>query len=299
MNIRSVFLRCWVAAIGLACLTGVHAAEAGESRSLRVVAWNIEWFPGLTMDPTAEAQDAHMQRVRETLVRIHPDIFMASEIRDWQAFADLTAAVPGLQPAVVSSFRSKYGPGFWPQQLAVASRLPVEAAWSEAFRYTYVSQVRGFSMAVVKIPDCPDKGVLLVYSLHLKSNRARDDEQTLLNYRMREDAIAQLLTHINEMERLVFPERLRGIIVGGDFNTNHDGQFDDLTLEMMEQAGFHNSWRDVPREMRLSWRGSERFEPTTFDYIFTKGLGEPRAILIEVPEETSDHWPVGIQIYID
>lgn len=291
---------CWLALLAAVLIPfGTQTNPLQAAETVRVVAWNIEWFPGLTLDPTAEAKVEHMALVQTVLQGIDPDILLASEIRDWQSFYDLTMAVPGLQPAVVSAFRSKYGPGFWPQQLAVASRLPVEAAWSEAFRYTYVSQVRGFSMAVIRVPNCPDNKVLLAYALHLKSNRARDDEQTLTNYRMREDAIAQLLAHIDEMERLAFPDRIRGIIVGGDFNTNHDGQFGDITIEMMEQAGFHNSWQNVAREDRLSWRGSERFQPTTFDYIFTRGLGTPTAVLLEVPDGSSDHWPVQIEIILD
>jgi endonuclease/exonuclease/phosphatase family metal-dependent hydrolase len=42
--------------------------------------------------------------------------------------------------------------------------------------------------------------------------------------------------------------------------------------------------------------GGGRFEPTTFDYIMTKGLGSPRADLIDVPEEASDHRPVALEI---
>jgi len=42
--------------------------------------------------------------------------------------------------------------------------------------------------------------------------------------------------------------------------------------------------------------GGGRFEPTTFDYIMTKGLGSPRAGLIDVPEEASDHRPVALEI---
>jgi hypothetical protein len=44
--------------------------------------------------------------------------------------------------------------------------------------------------------------------------------------------------------------------------------------------------------------GSGRFEPTTFDYIMTKGLGSPRADLIDVPEEASDHRPVMLEILL-
>lgn len=300
-------LKQWVClwlsgSIGIGFLWADPKADGGESVSaeplvLRIMAWNIEWFPGLRPDASAEERLDHMDLVRGEIRRLNPDLLLASEIRDWNSFAELTDAVEGLRPVVVSAFRSKYGPGYWPQQLAIASRLPVKAAWSEPFRYTYVRQVRGFSAVVIPIPGSPDQ-VILAYSLHLRSNRASNTEEAQLNYRMREDAVRQLLHHIDEMEHLVFPDRLRGVIVGGDFNTNHDGQFGDRTIEMMEAAGFHNSWRRVPREERLTWRGSSRFEPTTLDYVFTRGLGNPTAVLLEVDEGASDHWPVGLRVVI-
>lgn len=279
-----------------AVIIPTHVA-ALEPLELRVVAWNIEWFPGLSPEASAEEQATHFDAVRAEVARLKPDLLLASEIRDWQAFAELTDVLPALRPVAVSAFRSKYGPGFWPQQLAIATTLPVQASWSEPFRFTYVRQVRGFSAAVLKVPGTSDQ-VILAYSLHLKSNRARSPGDAETNYRMREDAVIQLLTHINEMERLVFPNSIRGIIVGGDFNTNHDGQFGDRTIEIMERAGFHNTWRGVPREDRLTWRGSDRFEPTTLDYIFTKGFGQPRAVLLKVDDSTSDHWPVGLVLRI-
>ena len=87
-----------------------------------------------------------------------------------------------------------------------------------------------------------------------------------------------------------------GVVVGGDFNTNHDGQFGDKAIQMMKDAGFHHTWVRTPKDKRATWRGSKQHDPTTFDHIFTKGLGKPRAELLTVPEETSDHWPVRIII---
>jgi endonuclease/exonuclease/phosphatase family metal-dependent hydrolase len=266
-----------------------------SAESIKVVAWNIEWFPGLTPEATPAESERHMKQIRRELKRISPDVFIGTEIRDWQAFADAVEAVPGLQPAVVSSFRSLHSPGLWPQQIAIGSRLPVVAAWAERWREQFATNPRGFSVAALRVPGDSDD-VILVYGVHLKSNRANNEDQTLINYLMREDSIVQILVHVAEMERFAFRDRVRGVIVGGDFNTNHDGQFADKVVEMMVQAGFHNTFAGVPREDRLTWRGSDRFEPTTFDYIFTKGLGKPQAKMIPVEEGSSDHWPVGVEI---
>ncbi len=107
-----------------------------------------------------------------------------------------------------------------------------------------------------------------------------------------------LLAHVEQMKNVVFEDRVSGVIIGGDFNTNQDGQFDDRVIEMMIDAGFHHTWHGVPREQRLTWRGSDRFEPTTFDHFFTKGVEQVQARMLTVPDETSDHWPVEIEIRI-
>ncbi len=270
-------------------------ASAADPKPLHVVAWNIEWFPGLRLDPTPEAAAAHMRQVRRELRRIDPDVFIGTEMRDWQSFADAVTAVPRLRPVVVSSFRSLYSPGLWPQQIGIAAKPPVVASWAERWREHFATNPRGFSLAVIRAPG-DEQGVILVYGVHLKSNRARNEQETRTNELMREDSIAQLLNHVAEMKRFTFRDRVRGVIVGGDFNTNHDGQFGDRTLAMLEEAGFHNTFAGVPREERLTWRGSDRFEPTTFDYIFTRGFHPAQARMIEVEAGVSDHWPVAVEL---
>lgn len=97
------------------------------------------------------------------------------------------------------------------------------------------------------------------------------------------------------MERL-FEDRISGIIVGGDFNTNHDGQFADRTISMMIEAGFHSTWNGVPGDARQTWRGGGRFKPTTLDYIFTKGISPLRARILMA--DGSDHLPLEISVPI-
>lgn len=296
MNQRHpLFLLLWLTALpSVLFLFNPEAEARTEPETIRVVAWNIEWFPGKSPRATRSEAEAHMTLIQGELRRLNPDIFIGTEMRDWRAFAEAVAVVPGLQPVVVSAYRSMRGTGFWPMQIGIASKLPVEAAWWQRWTPGIEDNPRGFSVAVVHLGN--GDGVLLVYGLHLKSNRAFNEAQTELNHLMRNHSIIQLLAHIDEMERLAYPGRVRGVIVGGDINTNHDGQFGDEVVTKMEAAGFYNTWSGVPRDRRLSWRGSEDYEPTTLDYIFTKGMGTPRAILIEVPDHASDHFPVGVQI---
>lgn len=271
-------------------------SQASLNASTRVVAWNIEWFPGRQpANVTPEMEREHTRLVQSILQEVNPCILAGSEIRDWRNFDRAVSAVEGLKVCVVSAFRDREFGTLWLQQLAIASKLPVVAAWAEPFRPTITSMVRGFAFAAVEAPGQPDK-VWLVYSVHLKSNRAFNQNQALLNFRLRNESIHQILAHVGEMERLAFRDRIAAILVAGDFNTNHDGQFADEVVPLMTRAGFRNTWEGVPRNQRLTWRGSEQFEPTTFDYIFTKGLPRLTARLIEVPEEASDHHIVLLEI---
>jgi len=269
-------------------------AAPPAGRTIRAVSWNIEWYPGKRRFARGEEMQAHARLVQTELRKIDPDVLLAQEMRDWQSFADLSDAVPGLRPAVVSAFASEQTGEYWRQQLAIASKLPVEAAWSEPWAEGDPTPRRGFAAAAIRVPDSMD--LILFYSLHLKSNRSNSDEETQLNYRTREESVRQLLRHVEHMETAVFKDRIAGVVVGGDFNTNQDGQFGDEVVKLMTAAGYHHTWDGVPRGERLTWRGSKRFEPTTFDHFFTKGLGKATARMLTVPDATSDHWPVELEI---
>jgi endonuclease/exonuclease/phosphatase family metal-dependent hydrolase len=257
-----------------------------------LVTWNLEWFPGRSRDEVPAAQQHnHLRVCREVLQKLNPDIFIAQEVRDWQAFADLVSAVPGLQPHVVSAFRLPESGELARQQIGIASKLRAKAAWSEPWQPAMPMPPRGFAFAALESPD--GDGLLMVYGVHLKSNLGHAEE----NARMRDESVRQLLSHAATMESAFRGQKLRGWIVAGDFNTNQDGQFNDSVVETLVAAGFWNTWKSVPRAERLSWRGSERFEPTTLDYVFTKGLGEPKAALFEAPADASDHWPVVVRLH--
>jgi endonuclease/exonuclease/phosphatase family metal-dependent hydrolase len=277
---------------GLLTLNTAAESEGGIS----VVSWNIEWYPGKKNFARGEEMREHAKIVQAELEKLNPDILLAQEMRDWDSFARLTDVVPDLRPAVVSAFTSRRTGEYWRQQLGIASKLPVMAAWSERWQMQdEIQPPRGFAAALIRLPG-PGMRHLLVYSLHLKSNLSSNEEEAELNYRERDESIRQVLAHIDEMQQNAFKGTIVGVIVGGDFNTNQDGQFGDKVMEMMAEAGFHQTWGRTAKADRATWRGSDRFEPTTFDHIFTLGLGKLQAEMVTVPDETSDHWPVRIVI---
>ncbi|MFQ3671770.1 MAG: endonuclease/exonuclease/phosphatase family protein [Verrucomicrobiia bacterium] len=274
-------------------LLGAGTLPAQQPTTLQAVTWNIEWFPGKSRNADPATREAHAQLVQTELKKIDPDLFLAQEIADWQSFAELCAAVPGLRPVALSAFSNEETGEYWPQQLGIASKLPVEAAWSEPWKEGDPTPRRGFTVAALRLPQ--SDRLLLVYNLHLKSNRSNSDEEAQLNFRTRNESIRQLLAHIHATETVLFRNRVAAVLIGGDFNTNHDGQFADQVIPLLLDAGFHHTWANVPRNQRLTWRGSDRFEPTTFDHFFTKGLAKVKAQLLTVPDATSDHWPVQIR----
>lgn len=287
----SLLSRLALALAALLALSGTHL-PAENPPQIRAVTWNIEWFPGRSRQADDEAKQTHAKLVQTELAKINPDLFLAQEMADWQAFAELCDAVPGLRPVALSAFPSEETGEYWRQQLGIASKLPVEAAWSEPWKDGDPTPRRGFTAAALRFPD--SDRLLLVYNLHLKSNRSNSDEEAQLNFRTRDESIRQLLAHIRATETILFKDRIAAILIGGDFNTNQDGQFGDHVVKLLLEAGFHHTWDGVPKADRATWRGSDRFQPTTFDHFFTKGLGKPRAQMLTVPDETSDHWPVQI-----
>lgn len=291
------YLVALAAALTSLTLGGIQTIHAEDAKTIRVISYNIEWFPGKRRNATPAEAEAHLELLQGEIKRLNPDVLLAQEIGYWQAFADLVSIVPGLQPAVLSAFTSEESGEYWSQQLGIASKLPVFAAWSEPWSAgEQITPRRGFSAAAVQVPDS-DK-LILFYDVHLKSNRSRNDEEAQVNFDTRDESVRQLLAHVERMETVVFPDRVIGVVVAGDFNTNQDGQFGDHVMTLMEAGGFYNTWGDTPRADRLTWRGSDRFEPVTFDHIFVKGFGKPKAELIEMPDGRSDHWPLGVDLTI-
>jgi endonuclease/exonuclease/phosphatase family metal-dependent hydrolase len=140
----------------------------------------------------------------------------------------------------------------------------------------------------------------MIYGNHLKSNSGgNSDEGAKRNADMRNEQVKQLLAHKETIEKAYSNQDVAGWIVAGDFNTNHDGQFPlDHVIQTMTDGGYFNTWKNTPKEKRLTWRSEpgSKFEPTTFDYIFTQGIQETDAFILDVPRETSDHSPIGIRI---
>lgn len=90
--------------------------------------------------------------------------------------------------------------------------------------------------------------------------------------------------------------RLRGVIIGGDFNTNPDQELfvSKKTLRTLVDAGFSNPLAALPKEKRVTHPGTGRYPDATFDYLFSKGI-KPAGPAEILPTTVSDHFPVTME----
>ncbi len=270
----------------------VILTNALHSAPLKVIFWNLEWFPGHRPTASATEADEHMEAAQKILKTLNPDVFVGVEIRDWAAFHELVSVVPSLTVHVVSSFIDPETGEIRPQQIAIASKLTCRAAGWEPWKSNMPHISRGFSFVAL---ERENGNLLLVYGNHFKSNRG--DEQEVAA--MRNEQAKQLIGQRAIMTQAFHNKQIAGIILAGDFNTNHDGQFPACkVVEEITVAGYRNTWADTPQEERLTWRSRPKstFKPTTFDYFFTYGLGDLAAELIDTPEEISDHRAISLMV---
>jgi endonuclease/exonuclease/phosphatase family metal-dependent hydrolase len=273
-------------------------AVAGSSLggdTIRVTTCNLEWFP--SGKPTKAAPEVEAQKIADTAAAIevlNPDVLLLQEVRDWETCERLATAVKSLkyQVAVCSAFK-EFGSASW-QQVAILSKRPAEAAWSEEWKTRgAVDPPRGFAFANFRFGS----SLVGFYSVHLKSNLIRGGDhlkQTQLNILKRELAAEQLVAHAAGVGKAF--AGMKSFVVGGDFNTTTDQQefASERTLPLFTAAGFLNSFGKLPSAKRITHPGKGRYPDATFDYLFLKGL-QPLGAPEITRSNLSDHWPVTVE----
>ncbi len=282
-----------------ACASPFPGATTGDEQNdaIRVVSWNIEWFPGRSPHASEREEEEHRLEVAEYLPGLHPDILLLQEIRTADAAEFLVDAVPGLELHVVTALE-RPDPTF-AQQLVIASRYPALAGFAEVFTDIYddddTEPYRGYAFAAI---DWPRDGIVLVYSVHLKSNRG----ESSVNIATREASAKQILNHIGVMKEHYAEHGPITVIVGGDFNLllEREEMAHERTLDKFLEAGFHWTWDGVPFRRRVTWPADGRFGDACFDHIVTYGLPALTARVLHKPEgELSDHRPVLLRVPLD
>ena len=283
--------RCCVAVAAALILHAPHiAAESSPAtpspgdKLIRAAFWNIKWFPGGRPNAYKGEQVRQTRTVHEDITKLDADIIGLEEVRDFDGASLAVQPLSGFKVDVCSNFPPREGQDV-AQQVAIASRLQPMSAWAEEWKAgSAITPPRGFAFAAYQIAP---RQMLLVYALHLKSNRG----ELVENIAIREESTRQLLAHMKDMEAAYAKLGAITWIVGGDMNTAPDDpRFEkEKTVATLTAEGFRWSWEGMPLEQRVTLPPDKRFPAACFDHIFYKGATLRKAEVVATTDESSDH----------
>ncbi len=80
---------------------------------------------------------------------------------------------------------------------------------------------------------------------------------------------------------------IKGIVIGGDFNTNHDQAMfaAERTLNALTNAGYQNGFEALPLSQRVTHPGSHGFPDAIFDFLFVKGLAGSQPAIVQTKRQ--------------
>lgn len=288
---------CWVlCASALLAAPVVAQTEPGtsppnESTAITVSFWNIQWFPGRrpNASPTEEARQT--ESVHRDVAAFPSAVIGMEEVRDWQHAQLAVRPLAGFKIDVCSNFPPREGQTD-AQQVAIASRLTPMSAWSEPWKPGgAITPPRGFAFAAYELAP---KQMLLVYALHLKSNRGEIHE----DIRIREASMRQLISHMAAMKTAYDKIGSLAWVVGGDFNTApDDSRFaGETTSRDLLGSGFDWAWKNVAFADRITMPPDRRFPAACFDQIFYRGATLSKAWVAATSPKSSDHRAVNVTL---
>ena len=150
---------------------------------------------------------------------------------------------------------------------------------------------RGFSFGAIRRGET----ILLVYSVHFKSNRGKLEADIA----KREEAARQLIAHASEMERLYSKGAKVVTVIAGDFNTDPtDPRFvSEATFALLREK-FVWAWEDVPLVERVTLPANGRYPDASFDGFLVRGARTVSCKTVAI-QGVSDHFPAILTIEID
>ena len=254
------------------------------NHSVTIAFWNIQWFPGRHPNASVASERAQIASVHRDIRRINADVIGMEEVRDFDNATIAVSPLTGFKVDVVSDFPPREGQDVG-QQVAIASRISPLSAWFETWNPNGpLVPPRGFAFAAYEVAP---RHVLLVYAIHLKSNRGEIAEDIAI----REESMQQLVAHIHEMNEAYGKLGSVSYIVGGDFNTApDDSRFaGETTTRLLRDNGFSWCWENIPFAQRISLPADKLFPAACFDHIFLRNAKLNSARVIETSRRSSDH----------
>ena len=260
-----------------------------NSPSVTAAFWNIQWFPGRRPNASRAEENRQIRAVHRDIGQLTADVVGLEEIRDFEHAALAIQPLNGFKVDVCSNFPAREGQQE-AQQIAIASRLKPISAWAETWKPGgVIMPPRGFAFASYQVSPTQ---VLLVYALHLKSNRGEIHEDMSI----REESIHQLISHMRAMKEAYGKMGALIWIVGGDFNTTPDEPrfAKEKTVPALLADGFSWAWQGIPASSRITMPADLRYPAAAFDQIFYRGATLARAWVANTSPQSSDHRAVNV-----
>lgn len=274
-------------------LAGLSTASTRAENAVTTAFWNIRWFPGGRPNAYRAEQIKQTHAVHADIVRMNADVIAFEEVRDWDSAALAVQPLPGFKVDVCSSFPPREGQTDT-QQVAIVSRLEPMSAWSEMWKPgSAITPPRGFAFAAYELAP---KKLLLVYALHLKSNRGEAVEDMAI----REESMRQLADHMKAMNQAYSPLGAVTWVVGGDFNTAPDDpRFKaEKTTQTLTSLGLKWCWENIPMANRVTLPPDTRFPAACFDHVYYRGATLRKAEVITTSGNSSDHRAVRAEFVL-
>jgi len=270
--------------------TPVPPSPPPSATSITATFWNIQWFPGRRPNASHAEENRQIGAVQHDLSQLAPapDVIGLEEVRDFKHASVAIQSLSGFKVDVCSNFPAREGQQE-AQQIAIASRLQPISAWAEAWKPGgVIMPPRGFAFASYQLSP---RQVLLVYAMHLKSNRGEIHE----DMRIREESMHQLISHMKAMKETYGKMGALTWIVGGDFNTAPDEPrfARERTVPGLLADGFSWAWQGIPLSSRITMPADLRYPAACFDQIFFRGATLARAWAANTSPQSSDHRAVN------
>jgi endonuclease/exonuclease/phosphatase family metal-dependent hydrolase len=265
------------------------APQVSSSSTITAAFWNIQWFPGRRPNASPAEENRQIRAVHRDIAQLTPDVLAMEEVRDSEHASLAIQPLRGFKVDVCSNFPAREGQRE-AQQIAITSRLQPISAWAEAWKPGgAIMPPRGFAFAAYQVSP---KQVLLVYVLHLKSNRGEIHE----DMRIREESMRQLISHMKAMKETYGRMGALTWIIGGDFNTSPDEpRFSkERTVPYLLADGFVWAWQGIPPSSHITMPADLRYPAAAFDQIFFRGATLARAWVANTSTQSSDHRAVNV-----
>jgi endonuclease/exonuclease/phosphatase family metal-dependent hydrolase len=282
--------RILAALLSVACFVPTLRAQSPDPSpaSVTITFWNVQWFPGRRPNASRAEENRQTRAVHADLAQVNSDIVALEEVRDYEHASLAVKPLAGFKVDVCSSFPPREGQSE-AQQVAITSRVQPLSAWSERWKPSgAIVPSRGFAFAAYELAP---RQLLLVYAVHLKSNRGEIHE----DIRIREESMQQLVAHMKAMNDAYAKLGALSWIVGGDFNTAPDEpRFEsEKTIPNLRAGGFRWCWEGIPFNSRITLPPDLRYPAACFDHIFFRGATLLKAWVANTSPQSSDHRAVN------